>query len=126
MTSLLPKLALAAALTAAIPVGRAHACDDRRDTASFAVPAHLPPADAGWRGDRDGRDGAWRDGRGGWRARELQAVRAELRDLDAARARFHAEGPRSRREVARFERWYGERRAELERRRDRLQSYAWR
>jgi hypothetical protein len=118
MTSLLPKLALAAALTAAIPGARAHACDDRSETASFAVPAYLPPADAGWRGDRDGR--------GGWRARELHAVRAELRDLDAARARFYAEGPRSRREMARFERWFDERRAELERRRDRLQSYAWR
>jgi hypothetical protein len=134
MTSLLPKLALVAALAAAAPAARAHDCDgDRGETASYAVPAQLPP-DGAWRGewrDRDwrygdGRDGDWRGRGGGWRARELQQVRAQLRDLDGARARFYAERPRNRWETARFERWYGERRAELERRVDHLQPYAWR
>jgi len=66
----------------------------------------------------------WRDH--GWRARELRAVRAELRSLDAARARFYAEYGRRPGKVRKFERWYAARRAELVRRWSELQMVAWR
>ncbi len=126
MTSLLPKLALVAALAAAAPAARAHDRDGREPDA-VTVPAQLPPGDGAWRGEWRDRDHDRDDhDRGGWRARELQEVRVQLRDLDSARDRFYADRPRSRWEAARFERWYGERRAELERRFDGLRSYAWR
>jgi len=66
----------------------------------------------------------WRDH--GWRERELRAVRAELRSLDAARARFYAEYGRRPGKVRKFERWYAARRAELVRRWSELQMVAWR
>jgi hypothetical protein len=125
MTSFARKLALVAVLAAALPAAaRAQPCDDHRPVAVPAYPP--PPAPAAWRdGDRD-REG-WRDHRRAeWRERELRELRAEFRALEDERASFHARFGWNGRRVARFERSYAERRAELQRRWDALQQYAWR
>lgn len=128
MTSFARKLALAAVLVSALPAAaRAHPYDgDRRPVAVPAYPAAPPPA--AWRdGDRDRERDGWRDPRRAeWRERELQELRGELRALEDQRADFHARWGWNGRKVARFERWYGERRAELQRRWEALQQYAWR
>jgi hypothetical protein len=137
MTSFARKLALAAVLVAALPAAaRARPCDDERPAPAVAYPA-APPA---WRdGDRDGEHDGWgdrwregdRDGwrdrwRAGWRERQLWELRGEFRALEDQRAAFYARWGWNGRKVARFERWYGERRAELQYRWDALQQYAWR
>jgi hypothetical protein len=99
-----------------------------------SVPAPVPPDPRdfvrpgdGWRGgDRDFRQDHHRDAREHWRAREIREVHAALRALELERHRFHHSGWHRPREVRRFERWYAYRRAELERRRESLQAYAWR
>ncbi len=70
MTTLIRKLALAAAVTALAP-GAARACESPRPAARVAVtaPAVIWKVDARW-GDGDHRDGDWRDGDhrdGDWR-----------------------------------------------------------
>lgn len=50
----------------------------------------------------------------GWRAHERQELRREYRRLEFARARFYAGWDRNPWSRSRFERWYGDRRAELD------------
>ncbi|WP_232287365.1 hypothetical protein [Anaeromyxobacter dehalogenans] len=122
------KLALAAALTAAVPAA-AHAKPCDHDGPAVAYPAPVPaplPAPAGWRDDRwDDRGPRRHDG---WRARERAALRAEYARLDAARDRFYARwnGAPPPGKARRFERWYAHERGELDRRWDALEGYAWR
>jgi hypothetical protein len=133
MTSISRKLALVAALAAALPAA-AHArpCDDDRWPTAVAYPA--PPQPAAWReGDRDRDDwrehrrDEWRDRRRDeWRERERAELRGELGALEDQRADFHARFGWNGRRAAQFERWYGVRRAELQRRWDALEQYAWR
>lgn len=107
MTSL-RKLALAVALAAALPsAALAKPCEMEH---SSSVPR---PAPAGWH-----RDSA--------RDRELNEIRRELRALEDQRADFYARYAGRPGKVRKFERWYAERRAELEARRDSLRYYAWR
>jgi len=126
MTRLASKLALAAVLAAALPAAAgARPCDDpRRDDprypeqalpAPYYPPAAPPPMPAGW-------------GRNGWRERDraLREIDRELYVLEARRAAFYQRRGWHERKVRRFERWYASERAELERRRDELQHYAWR
>lgn len=123
MKKIVSKLALAAALAAAVPAAaRAEPCDDhdrRAPAPAVYVPAQTVYTPAGqWRGhDRPRHDG--------WRAQEQARLRIEFARLDEARDRFYAVHHR-RGEVRRFERWYGERRAELERRWSEVSYYAWR
>jgi hypothetical protein len=125
MTATFRKLVLAAVVASTFPAA-ALACDrdhDDRDyddrragpPAPFYSPAPwTPPApDPGWRETSP-------------RRHELREVRAELRALEQARADFYARWGGHPRKVARFERWYGLRHAELERRWHALQRYAWR
>ena len=101
MTSL-RKLALAVALAAAVPsAALAMPCEAER---SYPVPPR--PVPAGWQHES---------------ARER-----ELRALEDTRADFHARYAGRPGKVRKFERWYAERRAELEARRDALRYYAWR
>ncbi|GAO04524.1 hypothetical protein [Anaeromyxobacter sp. PSR-1] len=130
MKNVARKLALAAALTAAVPAA-AHAkpCDHDAPVVAYPAPAPVPaplPAPAGWRDDR------W-DDRGprrheGWRARERAALRAEYARLDAARDQFYARwnGYPPPGKARKFERWYAHERGELDRRWDALEGYAWR
>jgi hypothetical protein len=131
MTSAISKIFVAAALLAAVPHARADGCDRRPEPA--VVVTDVPPAPPpGWRdGPERWREGVgydgWRRDRQGWRERELRELRHEYRELDEARARFYAEWGWHPRKVARFERWYGERRAELDRRWEAVNArYAWR
>jgi hypothetical protein len=134
-----PKLVLAAVLAGSIPAlaaAREHehdrTCEHERElrpvvvTPIFAPPppayAPAPPAPPrfreGWR--EPGR------GDGGWRHRELEAVHARLARLDAERAEFHASNAWRPGKLRRYDRWYFERRAELERRERELERVAWR
>jgi hypothetical protein len=128
MTSRISKLAVAAALAAALPaLAAAHDRDgyDRDGRAPAPVytpappPAQAPPAPV-YRGE-------WRQYRGNeLRARELAEVRGELARLDAARADFHARNAYRPGLLRRYDRDYFARRAELERREHRLERIAWR
>jgi hypothetical protein len=139
--TLVSKLSLAALLAAAgtPATSLAHDHDRGRTDAPVQLPSPVPYASRDR--DRDGRDDRlerdrWRDPR--WSDRdgpfrhdarrrvELRQLREELLALDAERDRFYASGWHRPREVRRFERWYTFRRAELERRWDALQAYAWR
>ncbi|HET8540732.1 MAG TPA: hypothetical protein VFL83_12755 [Anaeromyxobacter sp.] len=126
-----PKLVLAAALLASIPLAASAdgACDHGAPPSAWppaaTYPGHpappaaypvydpAPPAPRRW--------AEWR-----WRERELAEVSAQLRALDARRDRFYAENAWRPGRVRRFERWYAARRAELERRWWELQTVAWR
>jgi hypothetical protein len=102
MTSL-RKLALAVALAAAIPsAALAKPCEMDR---SHSAPPR--PAPAGWQHQSA-------------RERELSEIRRELRALEDTRADFYARYAGRPGKVRKFERWYAERRAELEARRDAL------
>lgn len=126
MTNVARKLALAAALTAAVPAA-AHAKPCDRDLPVVVHPAPAPaplPAPAGWHEDRwDDRGPRHADG---WRARERAALRGEYARLETSRDRFYARwnGHPPPGKARRFERWYAHERAELDRRWDALQAYA--
>jgi hypothetical protein len=130
-------LAIAAVLAAAAPAA-AHPGDEDRPApppSSYEMPASgygapiAYPSDGGWRdrdgsGDRDGwsgrgdRDG-WRR-QYGWRARELERIRADIASLDAQRAAFYQRYAYRPGKLRRFDRWYFAERAALERRRNEL------
>jgi hypothetical protein len=110
------KLAIAAALAASLPLAASAAdCDHRTVpapapvawTAPVAHPVRPPPPPT-------------------WRARELASLRAEFRALDAERTRFYAQPGVRRGQARKFERYYAARRAELERRWEKLQYVAMR
>ncbi len=130
MTSRISKLVLAAVVASSLPAAAAaRDCDHdgTPPTAYGAPPVYAPPAPAAYYDPAPPapgyeREGGWRNG-GWWRAREIAHVREEIRGLDQARAEFYA-WPHRRWEVRRFERWYGERRAQLEHRIDELQAFA--
>jgi hypothetical protein len=106
MTSL-RKLALAVALAASLPsAALAKPCETER---SSPVPPRPAPAD--WHHESA-------------RERELREIHRELRALEDARADFYARYAGRPGKVRKFERWYGERRAQLEARRDALRYYA--
>jgi hypothetical protein len=114
------KLFLAAALVAAVPAV-SRACDDDRHAAppaAYPAPPAAYPAPpsaypAPYQGVRYGERGEWREHRDG-RWRERERVRLELDRLEQARSDFYATWHRPV-QVARFERWYSHRRAELDR-----------
>ncbi|HEX9401110.1 MAG TPA: hypothetical protein VF912_13450 [Anaeromyxobacter sp.] len=118
MTSRISKLVLAAVLTSTIPaVATAHDGDhDRCD--------QLERYDRGDRREDRVQPVPWREA--AWRERELREVRAELQALDTQRAEVHARFARKPGKVRHYDRWYAERRAELERRWSELQRVAWR
>lgn len=139
MTTRTSKLVLAAVLISSVPAlaaandrGPDRDCDHDRPVV-VTVPVHAPlppvyapappapPARPGWQGwqDRGGHEG-------GWRHRELEQVRAELATLDAQRAEFHAQNAWRPGKLRRFDRWYFERRAQLEHREHELLRVAWR
>ncbi len=130
MTSRASKLVLAAVLASSLPAAAlAGDCDhdhERDRPPVYAPPPQypVPPAPAPGRWDATWRDGSWRHG--SWRERELMQVQAELRALDAQRAELHARFAWNPRKLRKFDRWYGVRRAELERRWYELQYVAWR
>ncbi len=105
----LSKLALAAVLAASLPAAAAaRDCDhDAYPPAGWAPPAAYPvapqPAARPWREAR-------------WRERQLAALRAERRALEEERADFYARAGVRRGQARRFERYYAERLADLERR----------
>jgi hypothetical protein len=98
------KLALAAALAAAVPtLGSASPCNDAHHAAPVVTyPQH---ESRGIRHD-------------GWREREQ--LRFERARLEEQRNEFYARWGRSPGKVRKFERWYAGERAELERRREEL------
>jgi hypothetical protein len=138
MTSRLSKLAVAAALAAALPaLAAAHDCDDApaRDgrpvvvtpvytpaPPAYAPPAYAPPAYPPYRGE------GWEHRRHElrWRDRELAGIRADLARLDAERADFHAQFAYLPGMLRRYDRRYFERRMQLERREHELAWMAWR
>lgn len=123
MTPLTRRLAVAALLVASLPVAaladHAHdaGCAPRPPAppAAYVPPVAYPPPVAAPR---------WRHAT--WRERELARVRQELRDLELRRADAVARVGWHPRRMARFDRWYVARRAELERRLWELQPVAWR
>jgi hypothetical protein len=118
MTSRIPKLILVAALAAALPAAAAaDGCD--RDV-GWGGPAGAPYARPADPGPRRWRELEWRD-------RQLHRIDAELGALDAGRAEFHARWAGRPGRLRRYDRWYAERRAELEHRRaELLERFAWR
>jgi hypothetical protein len=116
MTPCISKLVLAAVLASTLPAAAiANDCGhdvrvDRHERSS-AVPAHGPAPR--W------REAAWRD-------RELRELRAELQSLDAQRTYYHARYFRNPGKLRRYDRWYADRRAELERRWHELERFAMR
>jgi hypothetical protein len=134
MTNLASKLALAAALVAAVPAVTL-ACDDDR-AAPVAVYPAPPPAPvtvytpayapgptyqyeaAPAYGPAYRHDG-WR-----WRAQERARLRAEYARLDRIRDDFYARPGLRRGQARRFEAWYADRRAELDQQWGALSGYA--
>ncbi len=132
MTSRISKLVLAAALASSLPAAAAaRDCDGDRVPAIQvpawpvypAQPAYAQP-DYGPAYGTYPSNRHWRDH--GWRERELEHLRAEFRELDETRAAFYARPRWNPWRARRFERWYAERRAELELRWNELQAVAWR
>ena len=118
MTPRISKLVLAAVLASTFPAAAAardcvHDVGVDRHERSSAVPAHGPAPAARW------REAAWRD-------RELREIRAELQSLDAQRTDYHARYYRNPGKLRRYDRWYADRRAELERRWHELERFAMR
>jgi hypothetical protein len=124
MTNPLSKSFLAAVLLSSIPLAAfadGRGCDHDRDaTAAWPAAASYPGAPGAYPPPPPASR-EWR-----WRAHERAEVRAELRALDADRARFHAENAWRPGRIRKYERWYAVRRAELERRLYDLQPVAWR
>ena len=119
MTHALRTIALAAAATTGLAARTALAWDDHPpQTATYPVPAYAapvppqgiydPPPGRGWRARSfdPGRRFSW----------EEQELAREYRQLDWARARFYQRWGHGPWQVARFDAWYGYRRAELDRR----------
>jgi len=104
MTTALRTLAFAAATAAILAAGTATAWDDRM---AISPPAAHAPA-PGWQAPPAQGIPRW-----SWEARELLR---EYRQLDWARARFYRRWGSNPWRVARFDAWYGWRRAELDRR----------
>jgi hypothetical protein len=140
MTSRVSKLVLTAVLAGSIPALAAASdrdCDHDRDGRPVVTaPVYTPPPPA-WapppaQYPAPPAPPAWQDWRerraheAGWRHRELASVHAELRALDAERAEFHARNAWRPGQLRRFDRWYFERRAQLERREHELERVAWR
>lgn len=138
MTSRVSKLVLAAVLAGSVPTlataserGPGRDCD--HDAAGRPVvvmpPVYAPspvrhpapPAPPAWETWRERR---WQEA--GWRQRELAEVRAELRTLESRRAEFHARNAWRPGKLHRYDRWYLERRAQLEQRERELLRVAWR
>ncbi len=116
MTPRISKLVLAAVLASTLPAAAAasdcgHDVGVDRHERSSAVPAPAPAPR--W------REAAWRD-------RELREIRAELQSLDAQRTDYHARYHRNPGKLRRYDRWYADRRAELERRWHELERFAMR
>jgi aminoglycoside phosphotransferase (APT) family kinase protein len=141
MTSRVSKLALVAVLAGSVPALAAandRGCDGDHDGRPVPVvvtaPVYTPPPPAyAPPGRYPAPPPAWREGfrdrRGhelGWRERELAAIRADLARLDAERADFRAHNAWRPGKLRRYDRWYFERRAELERREHELARFAWR
>lgn len=103
------------------------------DRRGYDVRYAPPPAAPGWVvrddprwGERGRLDGRWeRHGRGE-RFMLVRAVRHELFELEQGRADFYARNAYRPWRLARFDAGYFERRAELERRLERLTVVAWR
>ncbi|HEX9307045.1 MAG TPA: hypothetical protein VF894_06105 [Anaeromyxobacter sp.] len=131
MTSRISKLVLAAVLASTLPAAAAaRECDhvagdfrdpgdryergDRRDDRVAPIPLRPAPAPV-----LRFREAAFRE-------RELREIRAELQALDAERAELHARFGWNPGKLRRYDRWYIERRAELEWRWSALQRVAWR
>jgi hypothetical protein len=116
MNRRIQKLVLAVAVAISLPAAAvADDCDHghRRDEAAWPA---SPRPEAARR---------WREAE--WREHRLQRIRSEIRALDLERADFHARNAWSPRRLRRYDRWYVERRAELERRYAELQQQvAWR
>jgi hypothetical protein len=153
MTSRASKLTLAAVLLAgAVPaLAAARDCDHASAPPPPVVsaPVYTPPAvpepppayapawveypsppayGDGWR-DRRWHEGGWRERgwrEGAWRERELASIRADLAQLDAERAEFHAHNAWRPWVLRRYDRHYFERRAQLEHREHELMRFAWR
>jgi hypothetical protein len=134
MTSRASKLVLAVLLAGSVP-GLAAASDhehDRRCDHDQVVvtpvvtppPVYAPAPPAPPRLREEWREPGWRDG--GWRHRALESVHAQLAQLEADRAEFHAQNAWRPGKLRRYDRWYFERRAELERRERELERVAWR
>ena len=136
MTNLASKLALAAALAAAVPVAAlADGCDHDRGTTVSVYPAP-PPAPApvytpayapgpGYQYEAAPVYGpAYRHD--GWRARaqERARLRAEYARLERIRDDFYARPGVRRGQARRFEAWYADRRAELDQQWGALSGYA--
>ncbi len=115
----LSKIVLAAVLSGALPAAAsARDCDHDHDRrAELVQPSPWQP------GPGPGPRG-WREG--SHRERELAAVRAELRALDAQRADFHARFAGRPGKLRHYDRSYLEQRAALEQRWHALQRLAWR
>lgn len=125
---MISKLVLAAVVTASLPAAAAaRDCDHPAppQVVAWAPPATYPaPAPPpAWREGHSHR-ARWQEAR--WRERELAELRFEFRALDDERADFYARPGVRRGQARRFERYYAERRAELERRWNALQLVAMR
>jgi hypothetical protein len=134
MTNLASKLALAAALAAAVPAVTL-ACDDDRGAPVAVYPAQLPapapvytPAYApgpGYQYEAAPAYGpAYRHDGWRWRAQERARLRAEYARLDRIRDDFYARPGLRRGQARRFEAWYADRRAELDQQWGALSGYA--
>ncbi len=121
MTNLVSKLALAAALTAAVPAAAlASDCahDRRGPVAVYPVPAPAPAFQVRADLRYGGRHHV------SWREQERARLRHEYARLDDARADFYARPGVRRGQVRRFERWYAAERSELDRQWSALSYYA--
>jgi hypothetical protein len=110
------KLAVAAAIAASIPLAASAG-----DVVHRPVPAPAPVASTA-RIARPVRPPTPPT----WHALELAKLRAEFRALDAERTRFYAQPGVRRGQARKFEEYYAARRAELERRWEKLQYVAMR
>jgi hypothetical protein len=121
MRPLSKMLAVVALVLAVLPAAAAaRDCDHDGVPVTYPAPQPVPAPAPGWyAGHRPWRDASWRE-------RELAGIRAEMRELDARRAEFHARWAGRPGKIRKFERWYASRRAELDRRYWELQRYAWR
>ena len=128
MTTLFSKLALAAALTATVPAAALADCehDHGRPVAVYPVPAPAPAVYGSVVFGVDHEYGRFQERRrqASWREQERARLRLEYVRLDEAREDFYARPGVRRGQARRFERWYAEQRAELDREWSALSLYA--